>query len=108
VWLNYLSNAFRYCKPPVELELGSSDNGSDSVRFWLRDNGIPLTKEERERLFVPFSRLRRDQSAGHGLGLTIVRRIVDKLGGIAGIDLPDAGGNCFFFTLPAVRDLSIK
>ncbi len=108
VWLNYLSNAFKYCEPPVELELGSSMEGRDRVRYWVRDNGNTLTKKEQERLFVPFSRLHREQDAGHGLGLTIVRRIAEKLGGSAGVETPDSGGNQFYFTLPAVRDLSIK
>ncbi len=108
VWLNYLSNAFRYCRPPVQLELGSSMDGPDSVRYWVRDNGTPLTKKQQERLFVPFSRLHHDQADGHGLGLAIVRRAVAKLGGTAGVDTPDSGGNRFFFTLPIVRDLSLK
>jgi len=108
VWLNYLGNAFKYCEPPVELELGSSKEGADSVRYWVEDNGTPLTQEEQEQLFVPFSRLHHDRIEGHGLGLTIVQRIVGKLGGIAGVETPDSGGNRFFFTLPLVRDIPIK
>jgi len=108
VWLNYLSNAFKYCEPPVELELGSSMEGPDFVRYWVRDNGNTLTKKEQERLFIPFSRLHSEQRAGHGLGLTIVQRLTEKLGGIAGVDTPENGGNRFYFTLPAVRDLPIK
>ena len=108
VWLNYLSNALKYCEPPVELELGSSMEGRDRVRYWVKDNGTPFTKSEQEHLFVPFSRLHHDQNDGHGLGLTIVLRIAEKLGGTAGVDTPDSGGNRFFFTLPIVRDLSIK
>ncbi len=108
VWLNYLSNAFKYCEPPVELEIGSSKEGPDSVRYWVQDNGNPLAQEERKQLFVPFSRLHHDRIDGHGLGLTIVRRVVGQLGGVAGVDTPEDGGNRFFFTLPAVRDLPIK
>jgi len=108
VWLNYISNAFRYCRPPVKLELGSSMDGPDSVRYWVQDNGTSFTKKEKERLFVPFSRLHHAQNDGHGLGLTIVLRIAEKLGGSAGVETPDSGGNRFYFTLPAVRDLSIK
>ena len=104
VWLNYLSNAFRYCRPPVKLELGSSMDGPDSVRYWVRDNGTSFTKKEQERLFVPFSRLHHDQNDGHGLGLTIVLRIAEKLGGTAGVDTPDSGGNRFYFTLPIARE----
>ncbi len=108
VWLNYLSNAFKYCEPPVELEIGSSKEGPDSVRYWVQDNGNPLAQEERKQLFVPFSRLHHDRIDGHGLGLTIVQRVVGQLGGVAGVDTPEDGGNRFFFTLPAVRDLPIK
>jgi signal transduction histidine kinase len=108
VWLNYLSNAFKYCEPPVELELGSSKEGAGFIRYWVQDNGKPLTHEEREKLFVPFSRLHHEGIDGHGLGLTIVQRVVGKHGGIAGVDTPDSGGNRFYFTLPAGRDLPIK
>ena len=108
VWLNYLSNAFKYCEPPVELEIGSSKEGPDSVRYWVQDNGNPLSQEERKQLFVPFSRLHHDRIDGHGLGLAIVQRVVGQLGGVAGVDTPEDGGNRFFFTLPAVRDLPIK
>jgi signal transduction histidine kinase len=52
--------------------------------------------------------LHHDRFEGHGLGLTIVQRIVGKLGGIAGVETPDSGGNRFFFTLPSVRDIPIK
>ena len=108
VWLNYLSNAFKYCEPPVELELGSSKEGAGFIRYWVQDNGKPLTHEEREKLFVPFSRLHHEGIDGHGLGLTIVQRVVGKHGGIVGVDTPDSGGNRFYFTLPAGHDLPIK
>jgi two-component system sensor histidine kinase/response regulator len=108
VWLNYLSNAFRYCPAPVELKLGCAPEGENMVRFWAHDNGTPLTATQCEQLFVPFSRLHRDKDGGHGLGLTIVERIIGRLGGVAGIDTPASGGNCFFFTLPRDPNLSVK
>lgn len=108
VWLNYLSNAFKYCELPVKLELGSSKEGDGFIRYWVKDNGKPLTQEEQEKLFVPFSRLHHEGIDGHGLGLTIVQRVVRKHGGIVGVDTPDSGGNRFFFTLPAVRDMPNK
>jgi PAS domain S-box-containing protein len=107
VWLNYLSNAFKYCGPPVILDLGCLPDGPDSVCYWVRDNGKLLTQAEREQLFVPFFRLHHNRNNGHGLGLTIVQRVVEKLGGIAGVDTLD-GGNRFFFTLPAVRDIPTR
>ena len=72
------------------------------MRFWLRDNGPGLTAEQRARLFTPFTRLDRVRANGHGLGLSIVRRIVDKLGGQAAVESEGIPGRgCVFsFTLP--------
>ena len=52
----------------------------------MRDNGEGLTPEEQARLFVPFERLDQMRVEGHGLGLSIVRRIVERLEGRVGID----------------------
>ena len=66
----------------------------------MRDNGAGVSSEERARLFVPFTRLE-TRGAGHGLGLSIVYQIVDKLGGDVGVESSPGGGSTFFFTLPA-------
>jgi signal transduction histidine kinase len=71
------------------------------VRFWVQDNGPGLTAEEQAALFQPFTRLDKVRARGHGLGLSIVRRIVEKLGGQVGVDCPAGGGCAFRFTLPA-------
>ena len=113
VWVNYLSNAIKYGGRPPCVELGA-DLGlypahtphakvSRMVRFWVRDNGDGLAPDAQARLFTPFTRLDQIRAKGHGLGLSIVRRIVEKLGGQVGVE--SAGGlgrGCtFFFTLPA-------
>jgi signal transduction histidine kinase len=72
------------------------------VRFWIRDNGVGLTAEERSRLFAPFTQLDKIRAEGHGLGLSIVRRIIEKLGGQVGVEsegIPGQG-SLFFFSLP--------
>ncbi len=71
------------------------------VRFWVRDNGPGLTPEAQSRLFTPFTRLDQVRAQGHGLGLSIVRRIVEKLGGQVGVESQLGQGSTFFFTLPA-------
>jgi DNA-binding response OmpR family regulator len=101
VWLNLLSNALKYGGSPPRIELGGTPDGSH-VRFWVRDNGKPLSEEERKRVFVPFTRLQQERAAGHGLGLTTVQRIVAKLGGVVWAAAQPRGGNEFGFTLPAV------
>jgi len=100
VWVNLLSNALKYGGSPPRLELGGAPDGAQ-VRFWVRDNGEPLSEEERGRVFVPFTRLHQERAAGHGLGLATVQRIVSRLGGTVGLQPAPDRGNEFSFTLPA-------
>jgi signal transduction histidine kinase len=105
VWLNYISNGLKYGGDPPCLELGAAKQGDGYVRFWVRDNGPGLTPEEQANLFTPFTRLDAVRAEGHGLGLSIVRRIMEKLGGAVGIEsqgVPDQGSE-FFFTLPSAQ-----
>jgi len=128
VWANYISNAIKYggrpgerVPPRVELgfdewangrmdEWANGGSGTDSssnsqfahshIRFWVRDNGPGLTPEEQARLFTPFTRLDQARAKGHGLGLSIVRRIVEKMDGQIGVESAPGQGSVFFFTLP--------
>ncbi len=103
IWINYLSNALKYGGTPPHVELGathSHDDPNASVRFWCRDNGPGLTEEEQALLFTQFTRLHEVRAEGHGLGLSIVRRIVEKLGGTAGVESELGHGCTFWFALP--------
>jgi two-component system sensor histidine kinase/response regulator len=99
VWLNYLSNAIKYGGWPPRVELGADTQSDGMVRFWVRDNGRGLTLDEQARLFTPFTRLETMRADGHGLGLSVVQRIVDKLGGQIGIESAPGQGSTFSFTL---------
>jgi two-component system sensor histidine kinase/response regulator len=111
VWVNYISNAIKYGGQPPRVELAASPpltspsraEGIDEghVRFEVRDNGPGLTPDEQARLFTPFTRLDQARAKGHGLGLSIVRRIVEKLGGQVGVDSQIGQGSVFTFTLPS-------
>ena len=70
------------------------------VRFWVRDNGTGIPPEQQARLFTPFTRLAQARATGHGLGLSIVQRIVEKLGGQVGVESQPGQGSLFSFTLP--------
>ena len=111
VWTNYLSNALKYGGDPPHVELGTelgprAGLSNDTARFWVRDDGPGLTEEEQERLFVPFTRLDQARAQGHGLGLSIVRRIVERLGGAVGVESEPGEGSLFYFDLPlAEKDL---
>ena len=99
VWVNYLSNAIKYGGMPPHVELGADKQRDGMVRFWVRDNGRGLTPNEQARLFKPFTRLENVDTDGHGLGLSVVQRIVDKLGGQVGIESVPGQGSVFSFTL---------
>ena len=75
------------------------------TRFWVRDNGPGIPSEAQSRLFTPFTRLDQVSVQGHGLGLSISRRIVEKLGGQVGVESDGAPGrgSVFYFTLPGVK-----
>jgi len=103
VWFNYLSNAIRYGGRPPAIRLGADVEG-DAVRFWVEDNGQGIAPDEQEHLFQPFTRLEQVKTGGHGLGLSIVRRIVEKLGGEVGVESEVGHGSRFWFTLPAAEE----
>jgi signal transduction histidine kinase len=101
VWANYLSNAIKHGGEPPHVELGASPQPDGMVRFWTRDNGPGVPPKARERLFTPFNQINQAHTAGHGLGLSIVYQIVDKLGGQVGVESELGQGSLFYFTLPA-------
>jgi len=129
VWVNYLSNAIKYGGRPPRVELGASPppippsgvslsippagaspsippaGGEEGgqIRFWVLDNGPGLTPEEQVRLFAPAARRDRVRDAEYGLGLALVQRIVEKLGGQVGVESEVGRGSVFFFTLPVAE-----
>lgn len=104
VWFNYLSNGIKYGGLPPRLELGVTEQPNGRLRFWVRDNGRGLTAVEQTELFTPFTKLSQVRAKGHGLGLSIVRRIMERLGGTVGIDSEVGTGSTFWFTLSSVTD----
>jgi PAS domain S-box-containing protein len=100
VWANYISNAIKYGGQPPRVELGADRLPDSRLRFWVRDNGQGIPPEKRAKLFAEFTRLEYQRVEGHGLGLSIVRRIMDKLGGDVGVDSTIGEGSVFSFILP--------
>ncbi len=102
VWINYLSNGLKYGGQPPRLELGARVQENGLVRFWVKDNGPGLSLEAQAKLFTEFTQLEPDRVDGYGLGLSIVRRIIERLGGQVDVEsegMPDHG-SIFSFTLP--------
>ena len=110
IWVNYIDNAVKYGGRPAQVELGSDLWPEGMVRFWVRDNGPGLGCEAQAKLFTPFTRLDQMRVQGHGLGLSIVRRIAEKLGGQVGLESSGVPGEgcLFYFTLPAAPPASAE
>ncbi len=103
IWTNYLSNAVKYGGQPPVIRLGADAVPERTrVRFWVQDNGAGLTPEQQAALFQPFTRVTETRVKGHGLGLSIVRRIAEKLDGSVGVESQPGTGSRFWFELPAV------
>ncbi|MCB9099486.1 MAG: hybrid sensor histidine kinase/response regulator [Anaerolineales bacterium] len=104
VWTNFLSNGIKYGGQPPRLVLGATVRTDGMARFWIRDNGPGLTPAEQAQLFKPFTQLNQHRAEGYGLGLSIVRRIVEKQGGQIGVESDGVPGQgcTFSFTLATI------
>jgi PAS domain S-box-containing protein len=105
VWVNYLSNAVKYGRLPSaapRIELGFDEQPDRFLRFWVRDFGPGIPEENQAGLFEAFGEHSQVRATGHGLGLSIVRMIVEKMGGQVGVESSPGKGSTFYFTLPAL------
>ncbi len=104
VWENFISNAIKYGGDPPVVELGGELLDDGYAAFWVMDNGRGIGEADFATVFRPFTRLEQTPRAqGHGLGLSIVRRIVEKLGGEVYVESYPGEGSTFGFKLPAVN-----
>lgn len=102
VLVNLISNAIKYSPDGGEVTLTAA-NAREGAIVSVRDRGVGLSEAERHRLFEPFSRVGLSQEAipGAGLGLYVVRRIVQAHGGRVEVDSEPGSGSTFRVVLPA-------
>jgi len=102
VWYNYLSNGLKYGGTPPKLEIGYDPPENDMVRFWVKDNGPGMQIDNPETLFAPLQGVVGERKRNsHGFGLSIVQRIIQRLGGTVGAESTPGQGSTFYFTLPS-------
>ena len=103
IWANLVSNAIKYGGNPPVIVLGAERLPDGRSHFWVQDNGNGLTEEQQKLIFKPFERIEgyRKSVEGHGLGLAIVRRILDRLKGEIIVESEVGKGSRFGFILPA-------
>ncbi|MEL7535121.1 MAG: hybrid sensor histidine kinase/response regulator, partial [Bacteroidota bacterium] len=107
IWVNFLSNALKYGgeKPQIGIDFDQLADGR--IRFWVIDNGPGIPFDKQETLFQPLTKLDYAQTNGHGLGLSIVRRIAEKLNGEVGLLSEEGHGARFYFVLPAAPQTQV-
>jgi light-regulated signal transduction histidine kinase (bacteriophytochrome) len=104
VMQNLLGNAIKYRgdRPPVVHAAVERRDGSWAVS--VRDNGIGIDPGQQDRIFVLFQRLHaRDDYEGTGMGLSIVKKIVESRGGTIGVESTPGEGSRFTVVLPVTE-----
>jgi signal transduction histidine kinase len=101
VFANLLANALDYLDParPGRVEIGGTPGGPVNT-YSVRDNGVGIPAAYLPKLFQAFQRLHPDKTPGEGIGLAIVRRVLERLGGTIAVESAVGTGTTFSFTLP--------
>lgn len=101
VFVNLVCNAMKFTRhvEHPRIEIGWEPGNGGCAFFYVRDNGIGFDPRHAQRLFEPFSRLHGNDYPGHGIGLSIVRRVVERHGGRAWAAPGVPRGATFYFTL---------
>jgi signal transduction histidine kinase len=99
---NLLGNAVKFVKPGEEPKVHVwTDHRDEFVRLWIEDEGIGIAPEDRERIFQIFSRVHHEKSyEGTGIGLSIVRKAIERMGGRVGVESELGKGSRFWIELP--------
>jgi light-regulated signal transduction histidine kinase (bacteriophytochrome) len=101
VMQNLISNSLKFRGPERPMVHISATEGKEDYTFSVKDNGIGLNTVYADKIFQMFQRLHtKDKYAGTGVGLAIVKKIVERHGGHVWVKSEEGKGATFFFTIP--------
>ena len=102
--LNLVSNAIKFRgEGPVKIDV-KCEESQDEYLFSVKDNGIGIQKEYKDKIFVIFQRLHtRDQYPGTGIGLAVCKKIVERHKGKIGVESEFGKGSVFYFTIKKLK-----
>lgn len=100
VWSNLIGNALKYTQPGAypRIEIGSFSEENKNI-FYIKDNGIGIAENQKDKVFKMFSRFAKKDFKGTGIGLAIVARILEKHNGKIWVESEPENGSTFFFHL---------
>jgi signal transduction histidine kinase len=100
---NLISNAIKFVPADVtpKISIYAERHAGKHVRIWVIDNGIGVEPQHHERIFRPFERLHGVETyRGTGIGLAVVAKAVERMGGTYGIESEPGKGSRFWIELP--------
>ncbi|MDR3404384.1 MAG: CHASE3 domain-containing protein [Chthoniobacter sp.] len=112
IFANLIGNAVNYLdsKRPGKVEIGSVTREVEGIEkpqtYFVRDNGLGIAERYLPKVFAIFQRLHGDVAVGEGVGLALVRKVVERHGGRVWVESTEGVGSTFFVAFPADPQLS--
>ncbi len=114
VLINLINNGIKYNKEFGQVEvsvkqIAGEQEDQDMIRVMVMDTGTGISEEDIPKLFTPFERVgaEKSETEGTGLGLTVVKKLIDLMGGKLGVESKMGEGSTFWFEMPVANAQSI-